>query len=139
MATELVRVVYRSRSTLHPDNALALDQIFRTAVTNNRRHSLTGCLLHPDGHFVQVIEGKKQKVDELMARLASDPRHTEVSILGIWSSPARLFTGWAMARPNLTPIQQQSLRIINEVGSGSQVTAIMLALVEKSVGFYPLI
>ena len=74
-----------------------------------------------------------------MARLASDPRHTEVSILGKWASPARLFTGWAMARPNLTPLHQQSLRIINEAGSGSQVTAILLTLVETSIGFYTLL
>lgn len=139
MATELLRVVYRSRSTLHPDNVEELDKIFRKALANNRRDKLTGCLAHPDGHFVQVIEGEKKAVDNLLRRLEADQRHTEVSILGRWSSRARLFTGWAMARPDLTPLHQQSLRIINEIGSGSQVTAIMLTLVERNEQFYSLL
>lgn len=44
-----------------------------------------------------------------------------------------------MARPDLRPLAQQSLRLINEKGSGAQVTALLLALMEKSTAFYPLI
>ncbi|MBB5745178.1 BLUF domain-containing protein [Brevundimonas variabilis] len=138
MASELLRVVYRSRSTLHPDNVEELDKIFRAAHKNNRRDKLTGCLAHPDGHFVQVIEGEKSKVQSLMGRLALDERHADMATIGQWLTPSRLFTGWTMARPDLAPLHQQSLRIINDVGSGSQITAIMLALVEKSAGFYTL-
>lgn len=139
MATELLRVVYRSRSTLHPDNVEELDKIFRKAHANNRRDKLTGCLAHPDGYFVQVIEGEKCKVQALMGRLALDNRHAEIATIGQWLAPSRLFSGWAMARPDLTPLPLQSLRMIKEVGCGSQITAIMLTLVEKSVGFYSLV
>lgn len=139
MSKSLVRVFYRSISTLHPDNTEELDRIFKVSTINNRRDNLTGCLAHPDGHFVQVIEGDGLKVDRLLQRISIDTRHTDMSILGRWASPSRLFTGWAMARPNLAPLHQQSLKIINQVGCGSQVTAILLSLAEQSGAFYAIL
>ena len=139
MSNSLVRIVYRSRSTLHPDNLEELDKIFRTSVRNNRRSNLTGCLAHPDGHFVQVIEGDPSHVASLVDRLRRDTRHTDVEILGEWPAPSRLFSAWAMARPDLRPIAEQSFRLINEKGTGSQVTAILLGLVNTGTSLYPLI
>lgn len=112
---------------------------FRTSVRNNRRSNLTGCLAHPDGHFVQVIEGEPGHVASLMDRLRRDTRHTDVEILGEWPAPSRLFSAWAMARPDLRPIAEQSFRLINEKGTGSQVTAILLGLVNTGTSLYPLI
>lgn len=137
MSKPLLRLVYRSRSTLHPDNVEELDKIFHTSIKNNARNQLSGCLAHPDGHFVQVIEGYQTQVELLLAELQADARHADLVVLGRWVTPARLFSGWAMARPDVTPLAQQSLRIINDVGTGAQVTAIMLGLVETSKGFYP--
>lgn len=131
MRKSLIRLVYRSRSTLPPDNAAELDKIFRTAVVNNKRHNLSGCLAHPDGHFVQVIEGEASAVDTLMESLIVDPRHTDVEILARWSTPARIFSRWAMARPDLRPLGDQPLRLINDQGTGAQITALLLDLVER--------
>lgn len=139
LVRSLVRTVYRSKSTLHPDNVEELDKIFKTAVKNNRRRNLSGCLAHPDGHFVQVIEGDVEAVDSLMSRLIADPRHEEVIVLGRWATPSRIFASWAMARPDLRPLAEQSLRLINEKGSGAQVTALLLSLVDKGTWLYPLI
>lgn len=139
MKIELVRLVYRSRSTLHPDNVEELDRIFTSSVKNNLRNNLSGCLAHPDGHFVQVIEGAVVEVDSLMARLTSDPRHTDIVVLGRWSTPARIFSRWAMARPDIRPLADQSLRLINERGSGAQVTALLLNLVHNDTSLYRLV
>ena len=139
MIKSLIRTVYRSRSTIYPDNTTELDCIFEQAARNNRRRKLTGCLAHPDGHFVQVLEGEAQTVDALLARLAADTRHTDMVVLGRWATPARIFPNWAMARPDLRPLAEQSFRLINERGSGAQITALLLALVEKSSFLYPLI
>lgn len=137
VASPLVRTVYRSRSTLHPDNSEELDKIFKTAVRNNRRLKLSGCLAHLDGHFVQVIEGEVKQVDALMGILNADKRHTDVIVLGRWPTSARIFSNWAMARPDIRPLAEQSLRLINQVGSGAQVTAILLALVAEGTLLYP--
>ena len=64
-----------------------------------------------------------------MERLAADPRHTDLVVLGRWETSSRLFSTWAMARPDIRPLADQSFRLINEAGSGAQVTAILLALV----------
>jgi hypothetical protein len=137
VAGHLVRTVYRSRSTLHPDNLEELDKIFRTAVRNNRKRNLSGCLAHPDGHFVQVIEGEEKRVDALMEILAADERHADIIVLGRWRTSARIFSNWAMARPDIRPLADQSLRLINEVGSGAQITGILLALVAEGTTLYP--
>lgn len=139
MSKDLMRLVYRSRSTLHPDNVEELDKIFRTSLANNVRKRLTGCLAHPDGHFVQVVEGQRTDVEDLLVCLRADNRHTEIEVLGRWNTPARLFTGWAMARPDLRPLKEQSLNLINEVGSGAQVTTILMALIAESADFYTLL
>lgn len=139
MPRSLVRTVYRSRSTLHPDNVEELDKIFRTSIRNNLKARLTGCLAHPDGHFVQVIEGESGRVSLLMERLRTDNRHTDIEVLGQWKAGSRLFSAWAMARPDLRPLAEQSFRLINEKGSGSQITAILLALVADGTSFYSLV
>lgn len=137
MPKSLVRLVYRSRSTLHPDNVQELDKIFRTSIKNNRTSRLTGCLAHPDGHFVQVIEGAEKSVDALVALLATDTRHTDLVVLGRWPVAARIFSSWAMARPDIRPLGEQSFRLINEAGSGAQVTALLLGLVSDKTMLYP--
>jgi hypothetical protein len=139
LAKSLVRTVYRSRSTLHPDNTEELDKIFRVSIKNNLRSKLTGCLAHPDGHFVQVIEGEPARVSALIDRLRADSRHTDIEILGEWTAGARLFSAWAMARPDLRPLADQSFRLIDEKGSGAQVTAILLALGQDGTSFYSLV
>lgn len=139
MSKPVLRLVYRSRSTLHPENTAELDKIFKKSLANNRRDSLSGCLAHPDGQFVQVIEGESQKVESLMRRLSDDNRHTDITVLGRWMNPSKLFAGWTMVRPDLTPLHQQALKIINERGTGSQIVAILLLMAEQSAGFYTLL
>ena len=44
-----------------------------------------------------------------------------------------------MAKPDIRPLAEQSLRLINEKGSGAQVTAVLLSLLEQGKSLYPLI
>jgi len=135
----LERVIYRSRSRLQPDNVEELDKIFRASIRNNKRVGLTGCLAHPDGHFVQVIEGRRAEVASLMQRLVVDPRHDEVAVLGRWTPSSRIFSNWAMARPDLTSLQEKAFRLIDKEGSGAQITGLLLTLVTQTALLYPLL
>ncbi len=128
MPRKLRRLVYRSESLIDHGNSPALDCIFRASVRNNRRHSITGALALPDGKFVQAIEGKSTDIDELIVRLRADSRHENLVVLGEWPIHARLFAGWAMARPDPTPLSDQAFRIVTEDGSGVQVTGILLSM-----------
>jgi hypothetical protein len=61
-------------------------------------------------------------------RLCADSRQDNLVVLGEWPIEARLFAGWAMARPDPTPLSDQAFRIVTEDGSGVQVTGILLGL-----------
>lgn len=129
--TPLTRLVYRSDSNISHDNTEALDAIFRVSTTHNKKDGLTGALALPDGKFVQVIEGDATPLDALMERIERDTRHTDVTVLGRWPITARLFGSWAMARPDPTPLSDQAFRIVTEVGSGAQVTSVLLDLMAR--------
>ena len=131
MAKALCRLVYRSESRINHNDDAALDRIFRTSLKNNLRDRITGALALPDGKFVQVIEGNKLDLVALMVRIRGDARHFNVVVLGEWSITARLFPGWAMARPDPEPLSRQAFRIATQDGSGVQVTDILLGLTRQ--------
>ena len=128
----LRRLVYRSDSCISHDDVAALDAIFRASIRNNARDAITGALALPDGRFVQCLEGTEPALTHVINRIRADPRHENLTILGEWPIQARLFGGWAMARPDPTPLGGQAFRIVTETGSGAQVTGILLDLFSKS-------
>ncbi|NJW51937.1 BLUF domain-containing protein [Salinimicrobium oceani] len=52
-----------------------IEQILKESSINNNRDRITGILLFSNGNFFQVLEGKKEKVEQLYQRIARDPRH----------------------------------------------------------------
>jgi len=131
VSEKLKRLVYRSESLIDHEDTVALDAIFRVSLINNRRDRITSALALPDGTFVQVIEGAPRNVDALMARIRADGRHDNIIVLGEWPVTARLFPGWAMARPDSRPLSEQAFRIATEVGSGVQVTGVLLGMMQE--------
>lgn len=127
----LIRLVYRSESCISHDDVPALDAIFRVSVRNNSRDRITGALALPDGKFVQTIEGEPRVVEALLERLRSDSRHTNLAVLGTWPISARLFGGWAMARPDPVPLAEQAFRIMTDVGSGAQVVGLLATMTQN--------
>ena len=95
------RLVYRSHSLMPPtekagDNA-GLADILRVARTNNAALGVTGALMLYDDWFAQVLEGPKEIVETLFARIRTDPRHEAVRLDQADTAPKRLFEKWAMA------------------------------------------
>ena len=128
----LRRLVYRSDSCISHDDVAALDAIFRASIRNNARDAITGALALPDGKFVQCLEGPELALTHAMDRIRADERHRNLTVLGEWPIEARLFRGWAMARPDPTPLTDQAFRIVTRDGSGAEVTGILLDLFSKS-------
>lgn len=131
MGKDLCRLVYRSESRIDHNDDAGLDRIFRTSLKNNLRDRITGALALPDGKFVQVIEGSRLDLVALMVRIRADDRHFNLMVLGEWPITARLFAGWAMARPDPEPLSNQAFRIVTEDGSGVQVTDILLGMTRQ--------
>lgn len=74
-----------------------LTRLLEEASRRNAELGVTGMLLHLEGSFFQVLEGEAEVVDELFARIASDPRHGNVTVIVREPIPRRAFADWKMA------------------------------------------
>ncbi|WP_084039572.1 BLUF domain-containing protein [Demequina sp. NBRC 110053] len=94
-ATPIYSVVYSSTATRHMDDDDLAD-ILATARAFNERENITGLLLYRAGRFVQFLEGDKERVRALLARIDKDSRHNELRVLIDGASTSRQFADWTM-------------------------------------------
>lgn len=91
-------LLYISRNLVpearHPEE---LAQILEVSLANNSARSITGALVSTPSHFAQVLEGPREAVTALMARIESDPRHRDIFILARETLPQRSFPRWSLA------------------------------------------
>lgn len=93
---QLVRLFYVSE-IVAPISAVDVQVILGASQIRNRRLDVTGVIAQSDGHFAQVLEGRREAVDEVMQRILRDPRHAAISVLLEEPIMRRLFEHWAMA------------------------------------------
>lgn len=67
----------------------------------NSRNGITGMLLYKAGSFMQLIEGEKEKVLDLLAKIEIDKRHHKLQVLLKGEEDQRQFPNWSMAFKNL--------------------------------------
>lgn len=73
-----------------------LQQLLRQARLSNRRHGITGVLLHEDRDIMQALEGPPAALDELVSRIRQDRRHTGFLELYAATCNDRVFPDWPM-------------------------------------------
>ncbi len=93
--SSLKSLIYISRSAplLGPDD---LDRIHHAAINLNALDGITGLLIYNGAHFLQLVEGASEAIDDLMTRLRNDPRHCELKIVEEHGIEARSFPDWSM-------------------------------------------
>ena len=92
----LYQLVYCSRAAPGVD-AAAVDSIIRTARRWNPEQGITGLLVFGGGIFFQWLEGPRDNIGALMARLKADTRHEGIVTLGESEElRERLFPDWDM-------------------------------------------
>ena len=96
----LVRLMYASRAVPSIDHD-ELHAILRQSKQHNPQHGITGLLCFSGGIFIQALEGGRSAVSQLYGRIAADPRHTDVVLLGYEEIGERRFAGWAMGQVNM--------------------------------------
>lgn len=96
MSMSFYQIMYISTmvGTVTPQDCAVIAQ--RSAISN-RRDDVTGLLLFNSRRFLQVLEGPKDAVDRIFARIHGDPRHRAVVKLREGQVDAREFGEWAMA------------------------------------------
>lgn len=91
----MVQLVYASQAR-SPFSADALRALLVKARANNTSLSITGCLLHVDGAFLQILEGDSVRVQTLFAHIGRDPRHHRVNTLLVRQIDVAQFADWSM-------------------------------------------
>jgi len=92
----LIRVLYVSRlapATTPGDVA----RLVGSAQRRNRQLDITGVLALCERQFAQVLEGRPDAVDEMLRRIAADPRHVDMHLVERADVRTRLFGHWDMA------------------------------------------
>jgi hypothetical protein len=97
----LVRLLYASRAvpTLDQDELVA---ILKKSKANNPMLGITGVLCYSEGIFLQALEGGRAAVNQLYNRIATDPRHSAVTLLCYSEIHERRFAGWSMGQVNMS-------------------------------------
>jgi hypothetical protein len=92
---KLTSVTYTSLARLDLQSS-DLEDIHRTAREVNALEGITGLLVFNGTHFLQIIEGAEDAIDELVEKLRRDPRHTGFEIRDRQRVDARSFPDWSM-------------------------------------------
>lgn len=92
-------VVYTSRAVEGTEGCL--DAIISVATRNNKQKDITGALFFDNNTFLQVLEGEKVDLEELLHQIALDSRHKDINILINESVPQRTLKGWSMKKISL--------------------------------------
>lgn len=74
-----------------------LENILHSSACNNQRAGITGALVFSGSTFAQILEGTSSSLNELMATLKSDVRHSALTIVAREKVERRRFPGWSMA------------------------------------------
>lgn len=104
----LVRLLYASRAKA-PLTPEVIDHILAASRKGNPNLGITGLLCHSGDIFMQVLEGGREAVSQLYARIAVDPRHKDVVLLTFEEINERRFAGWTMGQVNLSRVNPSIL------------------------------
>jgi len=91
----MYRLIYKSRANQRIDWNLVNDLIAGSE-KSNRDAGITGVLLATETHFLQVLEGGFNDVNDLFMHIVRDPRHEKIQLIAFHCVETRLFGGWAM-------------------------------------------
>ncbi|MBA4264265.1 MAG: hypothetical protein C0453_04220 [Comamonadaceae bacterium] len=98
------QIIYSSVAST-PMQLEDLEDLLEQAQCRNVRKGITGALVYVDGHFLQILEGEREGVQKLMARISGDLRHETVTILQESEISFAAFSEWNMAYVSATPEQ----------------------------------
>ncbi|MBC7686105.1 MAG: BLUF domain-containing protein [Bdellovibrionales bacterium] len=104
----LVRLLYASRASAKIDCA-AMQDIMQQSHAHNPHNGITGILCHSDKLYMQVLEGGRDVINALYAKILLDPRHRDVTLLHYEEISERHYAGWTMGQANLGKVNASTL------------------------------
>jgi hypothetical protein len=92
---DLTSVTYTSLARLDLQTS-DLEDIHRSARELNALDGITGLLVFNGTHFLQIVEGSHDAIDDLLQRLRNDGRHSGLEVRDERKIARRSFPDWAM-------------------------------------------
>jgi hypothetical protein len=99
----LVRLLYASRAVGKIDCG-AVQNIMQKSHAYNPSNGVTGILCHSEKVYMQVLEGGRDAINALYAKILRDARHTDVVLLHYEEISERHYAGWTMGQANLSKV-----------------------------------
>ena len=107
----MLQLAYMSASTPKSPDVHTLS---RQASSRNFAEEITGVLLHRNGHFLHVIEGPKEYVENLFLRIIADDRHKNLRLLFRKIVTCRQFSSSSMMIPTSAVDQNKNINMVRE-------------------------
>jgi hypothetical protein len=111
---ELIHLIYCSTATDENLTKESLEDILEQSRQNNQAVGVTGILLFESGAFFQVLEGEQTIVGPLFKKIATDPRHQNVTKLISEPIEERCFAEWSMGYPKVSRKELQEIPGLND-------------------------
>jgi len=106
---DFVQLCYTSTAT-KPLTQSDLERLLLSARQFNASQDVTGVLLHHTGSFLQYLEGPRQGIERVYARIRVCRLHTELFELLDGPADERLFPDWQMGSTGVRESTMLSLR-----------------------------
>lgn len=127
----LYQLVYCNRATPGVDDD-AVHRIIRSARRRNPEQGITGLLVFGSGIFFQWLEGPRDNITALMARLQADPRHVDIVTLDTTEEVReRLFPDWDMelvSGSHIRDVLQDALDNARDAASAATLRSLLQRL-----------
>jgi hypothetical protein len=94
-ASNLYSAIYKSRCKGIADWDL-VESILESSSRNNPTSGITGVLIATQTHFLQILEGEFEALNETLERISRDTRHERVQLIRFSDIKKRRFDDWAM-------------------------------------------
>jgi len=92
---DLYYLVYTSHQRF-PLKRHDLRQILDQASHFNQLHQVTGMLIYRNGSFIQVLEGPRDRIQQLYSNISADIRHHQIQLVIQDQAERRYFADWSM-------------------------------------------
>lgn len=97
----LTRIIYSSTATSVITLQTSASLISR-AIVVNRDRNVTGMLCCTRHHYLQVLEGERLTVSQLLYKIWGDSRHRDLCLLSATTIEEREFASWEMGYAGLS-------------------------------------
>lgn len=87
-----------------------MDAIVQGSRAFNKKHHITGALWFNGSTFVQMLEGDRKSLSQVLERIMKSDAHSDIEIVFFEPAAERIFSEWSMAYYHATKDEQDIVK-----------------------------